>query len=62
MKMEQTECSEKSEYKIRTPGNHPKESILHSEHGECLKSRMLNVLTRLIKFVVVDVSTCVNIK
>jgi len=27
MKMEQTECSETSENKIRTPGNHPKESI-----------------------------------
>ena len=25
--MEQTECSEKSAYKIQTPGNHPKESI-----------------------------------
>jgi len=24
MKMEQTECSETSAYKIQTPGNHPK--------------------------------------
>ena len=32
MKMEQ--CFETSEYKIRTPGNHPEESIQHSEHGE----------------------------
>ena len=29
MKMEQTECSETSAYKIQTPGNHPKESIQH---------------------------------
>jgi len=27
MKMEQTECSEMSAYKIRTPGNYPEESI-----------------------------------
>jgi len=27
MKMEQTEYSETSAYKIQTPGNHPKESI-----------------------------------
>jgi len=29
MKMEQTLCSETSAYKIQTPGNHPKESILY---------------------------------
>jgi len=38
MNMEQTECSETSAYKIRTPGNYPAESIPHSEHGENLKS------------------------
>jgi hypothetical protein len=27
MKMEQTECSETSAYKIQTPGNHPEENI-----------------------------------
>jgi len=27
LKMEQTECSETSAYKIQTPGNYPKESI-----------------------------------
>jgi len=27
MKMEQTECSEMSAYKIQTPGNYPEESI-----------------------------------
>jgi len=26
MKMEQTECSETSAYKIHTPGNHPEEN------------------------------------
>ena len=30
MKMEQTECSETSAFKIQTPGNNPKESIQHS--------------------------------
>jgi hypothetical protein len=28
MKMEQTECSETSAYKIQTPGNYPEENIL----------------------------------
>ena len=36
MKMEQTECSETSAYKIQAPGNYPKESIQHTEHGESL--------------------------
>ena len=36
--MEQIECSEMSAYKIEMPGNYPKENILHSEHGESLKS------------------------
>jgi hypothetical protein len=38
--MEQTECSEMS-HKIQMPGNHPKEGIQLSEHGEIFKSRML---------------------
>jgi len=41
MKMEQTEWSETSEYKIQTPGNYPEENIQHTEHGESLKSRTL---------------------
>jgi len=41
MKMEQTECSETSAYKIQTPGNYPEERIKHSEHGESLKSRII---------------------
>jgi len=43
MKMEQTECSETSAYKLQTPGNYPKESIQPTEHGESLKSRILNL-------------------
>jgi hypothetical protein len=41
MKMELTECSETSAYKIQTPRNYPEESIQHSEHGESLKSRKI---------------------
>jgi hypothetical protein len=44
MKMERTECSETSAYKIQTPGNYPEESIQHTEHGESLKSRR-NIIT-----------------
>ena len=40
MKMEQTECSETTAYKIQTPGNYPEENTQHTEHGESLKSRM----------------------
>jgi hypothetical protein len=40
-KMEQTESSETSAYKIQTLGNYPEESIQHSEHDESLKSRIL---------------------
>jgi len=39
MKMEQTECSETSAYKIQTPGYYPEESMQHSEHGKSLKLR-----------------------
>jgi len=45
MKMEQTECSETSVYKIQTPGNHQNESVQHSGHGESLKSRTKNYTT-----------------
>jgi hypothetical protein len=34
MKMEQTEYSVTSAYRIQTLGNHPKERIKPSEHGE----------------------------
>jgi len=35
MKMEQTECSETSAYKIQTPGNFPEENINIRDH--CIK-------------------------
>jgi hypothetical protein len=37
-----TECSERSQYKIQTPGNYPQENIEHTEHGKILKSRIQN--------------------
>jgi hypothetical protein len=43
MKLEQTECSETSAYKIQTPANYPEESIQNSEHGESLKSRIIGI-------------------
>jgi hypothetical protein len=42
VKMEQTECSETSAYKLQTPGNYQKESIQHLEHSESLKSTVTN--------------------
>ena len=30
--------SETSAFRTQTPGNYPKENILHKEHGESLKS------------------------
>ena len=35
-----------SAYKIQTPGNYPKESIQHTEHGESLKSRIIAVTNK----------------
>jgi len=40
MKMELIEVSETSAISTVTPGNYPKENILHTEHGESLKSRL----------------------
>jgi hypothetical protein len=39
MNVEPTESSETSASNTQTPGIYPKESILHLEHGESLKSR-----------------------
>jgi len=44
MKMELIDGSETSTISIVTPGNYPKENILHTEHGESLKSRVLTTL------------------
>jgi hypothetical protein len=49
MKMEEIECSETSAYKIQTPGNYPEENIQHTEHGEILKSRTLEICQVLLK-------------
>jgi len=35
MKMEQTECSETSAYKIQTPGNYPEENIQQTTTNLC---------------------------
>jgi hypothetical protein len=40
VKLEQTECSKTSAYKLQTLGNYPKESIQYLEHGKSLKSRI----------------------
>jgi hypothetical protein len=47
--MEQTECSETSAHKIQTPGNYPEENIQHTEHGESLKSKILQLLGPTVK-------------
>jgi len=41
MKMEQTECSETSAYKIQTPGNYQEGNTQHTEQDESLKSRII---------------------
>ena len=41
---QEAECSETSSLKIHTPGNHTKERIQHSKHGESLKSRLMFVV------------------
>jgi len=56
MKMEQTECSETSAYKIQTPGNYPEESIQHTEQGESLKSRIRDIFSVPIHFARIKMS------
>ena len=46
-RMEQTDCSETSAYKLQTPSNYPKEIIQHTEHGESLKSRIIKFWNQL---------------
>ena len=43
--MELIEGSETSAISIVTPGNYPKVNILHTGHGESLKSRNVTLLT-----------------
>jgi hypothetical protein len=44
--MELIEVSEMSVNNHLTPGNYPKESILHSQHGESLKSTLCTTCLR----------------
>jgi len=46
MKMELIEGSETSDISIVTPGNYPKENILHTGHGESLKSRITSYIIK----------------
>jgi len=41
MKMEQTECSTTSTYKIHTPGDYPEESMQHVERYAVTWSELL---------------------
>jgi len=43
MKMELIEGSETSAISIVTPGNYPKENILHTGHGESLKIKKTDI-------------------
>jgi hypothetical protein len=49
MKMEQTECSETSIYKIQMLGSYPEENIQHTEHGKSLKSRIICIYFSIVK-------------
>jgi len=44
MKMEPIVSSETSAIRTQTPGNYPKRNKLHLEHGESLKTRMLQTV------------------
>jgi len=48
MIMELIEGSETSAISIVTPGNYPKENILHTGHGESLKSIKVHVVSFLL--------------
>jgi hypothetical protein len=63
MKMEQTECSKTSTYKIQTPRNYPEENIQHSEHGESMIAIGTALqgglrITRIWKFCLFHVTFC----
>jgi len=44
MKMEPIVSSETSAIKSQTPGNYPKRNKLHLQHGESLRTRLINML------------------
>jgi hypothetical protein len=43
IKMEKIDYSETLAFKIKTPVNHPEDSIKHLEYGESLKSRIIYI-------------------
>jgi len=45
MKMEETDCSETSEYKFQTPGNYPEESIQQGK--QCKPCKISQVMWRM---------------
>ena len=53
MKMEQTECSETSVYKVQTPGNYPKESIQHSD-GHLQKQHKIQIIIIIIIIIIIS--------
>jgi len=59
MKVEQTECSETSAYKIQTPWNYPEENIQHTEHGGSLKSKTIYLLC-VKSYKIKDLKNCTN--
>jgi hypothetical protein len=48
--MEQTEYSTKLGHKIQTQGNHPKEGIHPSQHGQSFKSRLTGFVSTCLGF------------
>ena len=56
-----TECSETSAYKTQTPGNYPEESVQHSEHGESLKSRLIQYCFYYVSAAILSFKTLINL-
>jgi len=50
------EGSETSAISIVTPGNYPKENILHTGHGESLKSRTIIILSYTVAKITMDIN------
>jgi hypothetical protein len=44
LKMEPTQCSETSAYNTQTPGKYPEDNLSLQQHGETLKTRMLQLI------------------
>jgi len=59
MKMEPIVSSETSAIRTQTPGNYPKRNNLHLEHGESLRTRMLQTVWNELDY---RVDVCIIIK